>query len=41
LGAPLDHGHKTTWWWKRFFFDDRLPWLDDVLDHGGLMALLR
>jgi hypothetical protein len=38
---PLDHGHKTTWWWKCFFFDDQLPWLDDVLDRGGLMALLR
>jgi hypothetical protein len=38
---PLDHGHQTTWWWKCFFFDDWLPWLDDMLDRGGLMALLQ
>jgi hypothetical protein len=38
--SPLDHGHETTWWWECFFFDDRLSWLDDMLDCGSLMALL-
>jgi hypothetical protein len=38
--SPLDHWHKTTWWWKWFFFDYRLLRLDDMLDCGGLMALL-
>jgi hypothetical protein len=39
--APsLDHRHKTTWWRECFFLDDLLPWFDEVLDHGGLMAML-
>jgi hypothetical protein len=37
---PLDHRHETSWWRKCFFFDDRLPRLYDVLDRGGLMAVL-
>jgi hypothetical protein len=28
------------WWRERFFLDDRLLWLDEVLDRGGLMAML-
>jgi hypothetical protein len=38
--SPLNHGHKTSWWQKCFFFDDRLSRLNDMLDCGGLMALL-
>jgi hypothetical protein len=38
--SSLDHGHETTWHWERFFFDGRLSWFDDMLDHGGLVALL-
>jgi hypothetical protein len=38
--APsLNHGHEASWWRERLFFDGWLPWLN-VLDHGGLMALL-
>jgi hypothetical protein len=37
---PLNHRHETTWWGECFFLDDRLPWLDEMLDHGGLMAML-
>jgi hypothetical protein len=38
--APsLNHGHEASWWQERLFFDGWLPWLD-VLDRGGLMALL-
>jgi hypothetical protein len=36
---PLDHRHETTWWREHFFLDDRLSWLDDVLNCGGLMAM--
>jgi hypothetical protein len=38
--SPLDHEHETSWWWERFFFNDWLSWFDDVLDCGGLVALL-
>jgi hypothetical protein len=39
--APsLDHWNETSWWRKCFFFDDRLSWLYDVPDCGGLMAVL-
>jgi hypothetical protein len=39
--APsLDHGHETSWQRECFFFDDRLPWFANMLDHGGLVALL-
>jgi hypothetical protein len=38
--SSLDHGHKTSWWRECFFFDDRLSWFDDMLDCGGLVALL-
>jgi hypothetical protein len=37
---PLDHRHETTWWRERFFLDDRLPRLYEMLDRGGLMAML-
>jgi hypothetical protein len=38
--APsLNHGHKASWWQEHLFFDGWLPWLD-LLDRGGLMALL-
>jgi hypothetical protein len=38
--APsLDHGHEASWWQERLFFDGWLPWLD-LLDRGGLVALL-
>jgi hypothetical protein len=38
--APsLYHGHETSWWRERLFFSGWLPWLD-VLDRGGLVALL-
>jgi hypothetical protein len=40
--APsLNHRHKTTWWRECFFLDDLLPRLDEVLDRGCLMAMLR
>jgi hypothetical protein len=32
---PLDHRHETTWRRERFFLEDRLPQLDEMLDHGG------
>jgi hypothetical protein len=38
--SSLNHGHKASWWRERFFFDGRLPWFDDMLDRGGLVALL-
>jgi hypothetical protein len=38
--SSLDHGHEASWWRERFFFDDRLSWFDDMLDRGGLVALL-
>jgi hypothetical protein len=39
--APsLDHGHKTSWQWECFYFDYRLSQFDDMLDRGGLVALL-
>jgi hypothetical protein len=38
--APsLNHGHEISWWQECLFFDGWLPWLN-VLDCGGLMALL-
>jgi hypothetical protein len=38
--APsLDHRHEASWWRERLFFDGWLPWLD-LLDRGGLVALL-
>jgi hypothetical protein len=37
--SSLDHGHEASWWWERLFFDDWLSWLD-LLDRGGLVALL-
>jgi hypothetical protein len=38
--APsLDHGHEASWWREHLFFDGWLPWLD-LLDRGGLVALL-
>jgi hypothetical protein len=38
--APsLNHGHEASWWQECLFFDGWLPWLD-MLDRGGLMALL-
>jgi hypothetical protein len=37
--SSLDHGHKASWWQERLFFDGWLSWLD-LLDRGGLMALL-
>jgi hypothetical protein len=36
---PLDHGHETSWRRELFFLIDRLSLLD-LLDHGGLVALL-
>jgi hypothetical protein len=38
--SSLYHGHETSWQRERFFFDDRLSWFNDMLDHGGLVALL-
>jgi hypothetical protein len=38
--SSLDHGHKTSWRWECFFYNDRLSRLDDMLDRGGLVALL-
>jgi hypothetical protein len=38
--SSLDHGHETSWRRERFFFNDRLSWLDDLLDRGGLVALV-
>jgi hypothetical protein len=38
--APsLNHGHETSWWWKLFFLVGQLSRID-MLNHGGLMALL-
>jgi hypothetical protein len=38
--APsLDHGHEASWWRECLFFDGWLSWLD-LLDRGGLVALL-
>jgi hypothetical protein len=36
---PLNHGHETSWWRELFFLVGRLSRLD-LLDHGGLVALL-
>jgi hypothetical protein len=36
---PLNHGHETSWWRELFFIVGRLSQLD-LLDHGGLVALL-
>jgi hypothetical protein len=36
---PLNHGHETSWWREFFFLVGRLS-LFDVLDRGGLVALL-
>jgi hypothetical protein len=38
--SSLDHRHKNTWWQECFFLDDLLPWFDEVLDRGSLMAML-
>jgi hypothetical protein len=38
--SPLNHGYETSWRRERFFFDGRLSWLNDMLDRGGLVALL-
>jgi hypothetical protein len=38
--SSLDHGYETSWRRERFFFDGRLSRLDDMLDRGGLVALL-
>jgi hypothetical protein len=38
--TSLDHGHETSWWREHFFFDGRLSWFDNMLDRGGLVALL-
>jgi hypothetical protein len=35
----LDHGHEASWWRERLLFDGWLSWLN-LLDHGGLVALL-
>jgi hypothetical protein len=37
--SSLDHGHKSPWWQEHLFFDGWLLWLD-LLDRGGLVALL-
>jgi hypothetical protein len=37
--TPLNHGHKTSWRRELFFLIGRLS-LFDLLDRGGLMALL-
>jgi hypothetical protein len=37
--TSLNHGHEASWWREHLFFDGRLPRLD-VLDRGGLVALL-
>jgi hypothetical protein len=40
--APsLDHRHKTTWWQECFFLNDLLSRFNEVLDRGGLVAMLR
>jgi hypothetical protein len=36
---PLNHGHEASWWRELFFFVGRLSRLN-VLDRGGLVALL-
>jgi hypothetical protein len=36
---PLDHGHETSWQRELFFLIGRLSLLD-LLDRGGLVALL-
>jgi hypothetical protein len=36
---PLNHGHETSWWRELFFLIGRLSRLD-LLNHGGLVALL-
>jgi hypothetical protein len=38
--SSLDHRHEDSWWRERFFFNGRLARLDDMLDHGSLVALL-
>jgi hypothetical protein len=38
--SSMDHRHETSWRRERFFFDGRLSRLDDILDRGGLVALL-
>jgi hypothetical protein len=37
--SPLNHGHETSWWQELFFLVGQLSRLD-LLDHGGLVALL-
>jgi hypothetical protein len=36
---PLNHGHETSWWRELFFLVGRLSQLD-LLNRGGLVALL-
>jgi hypothetical protein len=36
----LDHRHKTMWRQECFFLDDLLPRFNEVLDRGGMMAML-
>jgi hypothetical protein len=38
--SSLDHRHEALWRQERFFFDGRLSRLGDMLDRGGLVALL-
>jgi hypothetical protein len=38
--SSLDHRHETLWRQERFFFDGRLLRLDNMLDRGGMVALL-
>jgi hypothetical protein len=38
--SSLNHGHEASWRRERFFFNDRLSWFDNMLDRGGLVALL-
>jgi hypothetical protein len=38
--SSLEHGHETSWRRECFLFDDRLSRFDDMLDCGGLVALL-
>jgi hypothetical protein len=30
----------AAWWWESLLLDGLLPWFDEVLDRGDLMAML-
>jgi hypothetical protein len=38
--SSLDHRYIATWWREHFLIDSLLLWFDEVLDCGGLMAIV-